>query len=262
MQGSTRLPPESPPSPATAGLPAREGVRRLSVVHFLIALALLLVTMPFVSELRYGDAIEAALVTLVFLSAVMAVGGRRRTLITAAVLVTPAVVGTLVHHFRPGVMPREFTLVAGILFSVFVIVHLLGFILRARRVNFEVLCAAVATYLMLGIVGAVAHELAGRLIPHSYAFAPGSPPDRAMAGFEALYYSFGTLAPINYGDIVPVSNVARMLTMVEATTGLFFVTMLIARLVALYSSDQPPPSTGAQNPSPAGGSRWADEQDR
>jgi hypothetical protein len=236
-------------------MPAQAGVRRLSVMHFLIALVVLLVTVPFVDQLRYGDLIEAVLVTLVFLSAVMAVGGRRRTLLAGAVLVAPAVVAKWIDHFQPDAIPREFTIVTAIVFAGFVVGHLLVFILRAPWVNAEVLCAGISTYLMMGILWAFAYELAARLVPGSFVFTVASDPHRAMAGFEALYFSFGTLTTVDYGDIIPVSNVARTLAMAEATTSMFYVTVLIARLVALYSSTEPAPSTRAPNPLPPGDAR-------
>jgi hypothetical protein len=64
-----------------------------------------------------------------------------------------------------------------------------------------------------------------------------------MAGFETLYFSFSTLTTVGYGDIIPVSNPARMLAMMEATTGVFYLAVLIARLVGHYSGNQPTEST-------------------
>jgi hypothetical protein len=224
--------------------PAREGVRRLSVAHFLTALVVWIVCLPFVEQLAYGDLIGAGLITLVLLSAVTAIGGRRRTFITAAVLVTPALVTTWVDHFRPGAIPKEFTFVAGIMFAGFVVMHLLGFIVRAPWVNAEVLCAAVATFLMLGILGGFAFELVGLLVPHSFVFTVGSEANRSLTGFEALYFSFGTLTNY-YGDIIPVSRAARTLALVEATAGLFYMAVLISRLVSLYSGTQPTSPLGA-----------------
>ena len=40
-------------------------------------------------------------------------------------------------------------------------------------------------------------------------------------------------------DIIPVSEVARMLAIVEAMFGMFYMALLIARLVSLYSSKSP-----------------------
>src|SRR5262245_16846682 len=183
------------------GRPVQEGVRRLSVAHFLIALVLWLLCAPFVDQLKYGDLIDAGLLTLAFSLAVMAVGGRHRTLIAAAVLVTPALVATWIDHVRPDAIPKEVVLVTAIVFVVFLIVHLLRFILRAPRVDNEVLCAGIATYLMMGILWMFAYALLARLDPGAFVFSGQSDPHRPMAGFEALFLSFGTLTNVNFGDI-------------------------------------------------------------
>jgi hypothetical protein len=59
---------------------------------------------------------------------------------------------------------------------------------------------------------------------------------RSMNAFNGFYFSFITLSTVGYGDITPVSRIARWLAALEAMTGLLYVTVLIARLVALYSS--------------------------
>ena len=61
----------------------------------------------------------------------------------------------------------------------------------------------------------------------------------ANVGLNCLSFSFVTLSTVGYGDIVPASAVARMLAMVEAMFGMFYMAMLIARLVSLYSSKTP-----------------------
>ena len=57
-----------------------------------------------------------------------------------------------------------------------------------------------------------------------------------MKTFNAFYFSFITLSTVGYGDITPVSKVARMLAAMEAVTGMLYVATLIARLVSLYSA--------------------------
>jgi hypothetical protein len=100
------------------------------------------------------------------------------------------------------------------------------------------LCAGIAIYLMMGILWAFAYSLVARLVPGAFAFTITPDPQRSMARFQSLYFSFCTQTTVAYGDILPVANVARMLVMVQATTGMFYVTMLIARLVALYSRNR------------------------
>jgi len=79
----------------------------------------------------------------------------------------------------------------------------------------------------------------GRLDPNSFVFTLGPKFSESMNGFTALYFSFVTLSTVGYGEIIPVSGMARMLAIVEAMFGMFYVTLLIARLVSLYSSKSP-----------------------
>jgi len=120
----------------------------------------------------------------------------------------------------------------------FVVLQLLLFIIRPPRVDSEGLCAGITIYLMLGLFWSLAYSLIDWLAPDSFVFNAVPTSGRSMQGFQALYFSFITLSTIGYGDIVPVSKLARMLAIVEAVTGMFYVTLLIARLVSLYSANQ------------------------
>jgi voltage-gated potassium channel Kch len=123
-----------------------------------------------------------------------------------------------------------------------VVTRLFRFILTAVRVNIEVLCAGIANLLLLGLLWGFAYELVGQLNPHAFAFA--SPPgvEQTMTRMNAIYFSFVSLSTVGYGDILPVSGVARMLATMESMTGMLYVAVLISRLVALYST--PPAPTG------------------
>jgi hypothetical protein len=227
-----------------ASLIPLKGVLRFSGVQFLSALILLIVTGPFIDELEYGILIESVLMTLVMFSAVMAIGGRRSTLIWSSVLVIPALAGKWVNYFNPDLAPPEVFLGAAVLFTVYVVLHLFGFILRAPRVNMEILCAAAANYLMLGLLWAFGYILVARVNPDAFVVNYGTSAGHVMKGANSIYFSFATLCTVGYGDIVPVSSVARMLAVLEAIVGMFYLTMLIARLVALYSSEARPDEAG------------------
>jgi hypothetical protein len=42
------------------------------------------------------------------------------------------------------------------------------------------------------------------------------------------------LSTVGFGDVTPVSRLARTLAVMEAVTGTFYMAILIARLVAMY----------------------------
>ena len=229
--------PPQPPAPQSAA-PRRIGLHRFSAAEFLIAVVLLFVVSPFVELIPGGNLIETVLITLVLVMGVLAVGRRRRTLVVAVILALPAFIGKWVNHFRPDLVPTEVFLVTGLLFVIFVEAHLLGFILRAPRVNSEVLCAGISTYLLLGLSWSFAYLLVAQLAPDAFFLNNGTTTGHSLHGADAFYFSLITLSTVGYGDIIPVSNVARMLAAMEAITGSLFVAVFIARLVALYSSER------------------------
>ncbi len=210
-------------------------MHRFSTVELLIALALLLFFFPFVEEVKGGDLIVSFLLSLVLLSAVLAVASRGRTLVVALLLAIPAIVGRWINHVRPDLIPPAVFLIAGLALVAFVVVNLLRFILRAPSVNVEVLCASISAYLMLGLMWTMAYWLVEQLTPGAFAFNTNAGKE-SMNGFNAFYFSFVTLSTVGYGDITPVSRIARWLAAMEAMTGLLYVAVLIARLVSLYST--------------------------
>src|SRR6267154_4966712 len=207
---------------------------RFSTVELLIALALLFVFFPFVEEVKGGDIIVSILLSLVLLCAVLAVADRKRVFFIALVLAVPAIVGRWISHFRPDLVPPPVFLTPGLILIAFVVANLLLFVLRAPSVNVEVLCASISAYLMLGLLWTVAYWLVAQVNPNAFGFNTG--PKETMSGFNAFYFSFITLSTVGYGDITPFSRVARWLAATEAMTGLLYVTVLIARLVSLYST--------------------------
>jgi voltage-gated potassium channel len=209
---------------------------RLSVVRFLGALVLLFVTAPFIEDLRYGAVADTALATLVMCMGVLAVGANRRTLVVAILLAVPAVLGSWAHHLWPHQVPMAAIFASRLLFLAFLVARLMSFILRAPRVDTEVLCAGISTYLLLGLLWAIAYMVVGQVAPDAFSFSVPPSATHTMTRFNAFYFSFITLTTVGYGDITPVSNVARMLAMLEAMTGTLFVGVLIARLVSLYAT--------------------------
>jgi hypothetical protein len=212
-----------------------EGRHRLSVAHLLIALVGMFVVLPFADTIPYGRLAEASIFTVVLLCAVNAIGRRRRTLIAAALLVSPALVTRWIDHFYPDLLPVWPSLVAVVVFVTFVIWHLLRFVMSTPKVTSEVLCAAISIYLLFAVAWAYLYILLAASHPEAFKFTIAGQAQGAITGFTAIYFSAEILTALAFGDIVPVSNVARMMTLVEATCAVFYVTILIARLVAVYS---------------------------
>lgn len=217
-------------------MPHQLGLRRYSAVELLVALGLLFVFLPFVDEMRGGDLVTSILLSLVLLSAVRAVGRRGRSLILPALLAIVAIAGRWISYFWPDLLSPAAFLIPGLFLLIYVVAHLLGFVLHAPQVDTGVLCASVSAYLLLGVMWAMAYWLVALVTPDAFAFNTTASAKESMQGFNAFYFSFVTLSTVGYGDITAVSKGARILAALEAMVGLLYVAVLIARLVSVYSS--------------------------
>ncbi len=104
----------------------------------------------------------------------------------------------------------------------------------------QLILLAVAAYLLLGGVFAVAGNLLETLEPGS--FVDNGAPDRPLVWQGLLYASYVTLSTLGYGEILPVSPWARSLASLEAVTGTLFLAIVVARLVGAYSADSAAPA--------------------
>jgi hypothetical protein len=214
--------------------PSRIGWFRHSSGIFLGALVLMFIAFPFILDLQYGDLIQTMLLGSVLTSAVFAVGGRRKSLIIALSLIVPTIFCKWMNRMWPDVMPAQVFLGLGVGFLGYIIFQLMRFILRAPRVNSEVMCASVSCYLLLGLMWAFLYLIVARSTHGAFVYNAGPVDEHPMDGFTAFYFSFITLCTIGYGDITPASKVVRMLAVMEGITGTFYVAILIARLMSLY----------------------------
>ena len=206
---------------------------RVSAIGFLAALVLMLVASPFVEGVKNGQLYSSVLFTLVMCTGLIATGSCRRL---ALALVSLPLATIWLNQIWPQKCPTFTFILPAIAFLAVVIASLLSFILRARRVDANVLCAGISIYLILGLIWGLAYTFIAQISPNAFSFNTRLGATSVMSGFTAIYFSFTTLMTVGYGDITPVADVARMLAMIEAMTGTLFVGVMIARLVSLYSA--------------------------
>ena len=101
-------------------------------------------------------------------------------------------------------------------------------VVKSRRVDSEVIYAALSTYLLGGIFFGQLHLAVETYWPGSYAG-----PDK-FTDVSALYFSFVTVATLGYGDFLPKSDLARGITVFEVIGGQLYLAVMVARLIGLF----------------------------
>ena len=123
---------------------------------------------------------------------------------------------------------------AFLLFSACVIV--LRRLSHRRYVDRETIAASLAAYVLFGMAMSRVFTLLHLLDPNAFFMTMHNPEYSDQPSF--LYFSFVVLSTVGFGDITPTSAIARSLMIVEALFGVFYLTVVISRLVSLYGREE------------------------
>lgn len=201
--------------------------RRYAILFY--TLLLTMVAVPLVAAFELSGAFVEFFLAASLLAGVMPVttAKGRRILLTIMVAVWLARPATAWFDHRA---LSAMTLGFWTLIAMFAAASALRFAMRARSVDLEHLYAALSAYLLAGIFFGIFYWVLEQIAPRTFAAAGD------FSRMSAIYFSFVTLATLGYGDIVPRTDVARGLAIVEGVGGQLFLAVMVARLVSLYSS--------------------------
>lgn len=214
---------------ATGGLRVvgRAYLRRRYAILF-YTLLLTLVAAPIVSALELRGSLMEFFLAANLLAAVMPVGaGRDRRILLTLI--------TVVWLARPAIEWLDYPALSAMTLGMWTLIGLvaaaaaLRSAMRAMVVDAEHLYAALSAYLLAGIFFGNFYWVLQRIWPGTFAVTG------EFSRMSAIYFSFVTLATLGYGDIVPRSDIARGLAIVEGVGGQLFLAVMVARLVSLYS---------------------------
>jgi hypothetical protein len=207
-----------------------------------ILLFLLLVidylSLSLVDSQRWGGLIHIVPITISVLVGLHTSGAHRRTLQFATVVLSFALIASIVQVFNDDrqVGSVAFFLVALLLGMTGLAI--LGRILRHRHVSIETMFGAVCVYILIGLffsslfIGIALASAAHNLGP--FLAQPG--PHNSS---DYVYLSFVTLTTVGFGDLTPYTDLARSVVVLEALIGQIFLVTLVARLVTLFGLEKP-----------------------
>ena len=198
------------------------------------SLLLTLAVGPLRSVLGFRINLLELFLAINLLAAVVPIGGRKtRWVLLTFLVVVLALRVSMAWLDQAALVPMSLALWTVV--ALIAAASALRFVLGARVVDREHLYAGLSAYLLAGIFFGVFYWVLERTWSGSLAI-PGESTQSNFSLTLTIYYSFVTLATLGYGDIVPRSEVARGLTIMEAVAGQLYLAVMIARLVSLYGS--------------------------
>ena len=123
---------------------------------------------------------------------------------------------------------------ANVGFFLYIVYHLVRQVARSKEVNLDVILESINGYLLVGLSGSVLMAMVYRIQENAFNFASGG--THLLSDF--IYYGFITLTTIGYGEITPVSGMARLMAIFTGISGQLYIAIIIATLVGKYLSQQ------------------------
>lgn len=196
---------------------------------------------PFLDESVLGRAVLGAVQVLVVAAATYAVR-RTPTLSWVALLLGgPAMVFSILEAFAD---PSGWVVLVSaclhVPFYLFVSYAMIRYLFHDDRVTRDELFATGAAFTVVAWAFAYVYAGAQVIWPDSFVAYEGQG-DRPW--FELLFLSFTTLTSVGLSDVLPVQDHARSLVMVEQVAGVFYVALVVARLVGLTARGRTPGSS-------------------
>ncbi|AOW99413.1 ion transporter [Moorena producens PAL-8-15-08-1] len=117
-------------------------------------------------------------------------------------------------------------------FFLLAIVLMIEKIFSGHQVTFDTIVGGINVFLLIGTLWVLFFETIYLLNPKAFTSSA-----ETINSFDLLYFSFTTLTTVGYGDITPVSPLAKALTNLEGICGVMYPAVLIGRLVGIYNPE-------------------------
>ena len=207
----------------------------------LVVLILLYAYIPLSQELQIRG-LEFVFVGIIVAMVITVSSNRVRTIVSllfAAVILVLSILTNPEDIQNTGYAISYFAAIA--LFVAYAIVLILYEVTQAQKFNYHLIISALAAYLLLALLWAILYTIIEILEPGSFAINPLLIDADTIASDEIfpliLYFSLITLTAVGYGDITPVSPIARSVASIEPIVGQLLLAVLVAWLVGMYIID-------------------------
>ena len=203
-------------------------------LFLLISLILFFVIWPLFHSLPGGELfIDFAFFSLL-IAALVEMANKRGLRRFSIPLVAVIIATVLISHLHPshGLTVFNYALVSVVLG--FVSIGLFDYLGKTGPITSGRLYASASLYFILAVFWGILYNLLNTVFPGSFLeIGPGRAHTDIHRG-TLFYFSITTLTTLGFGDVLPLTPIARMLAALESATGVLYIAITVARLVAAY----------------------------
>ncbi len=115
----------------------------------------------------------------------------------------------------------------------------LRFVYRSRRLTIDGIFATIVVYMIIALAFTQIYLLLIGSNPESFALpVPVAQRTPHLLHIDMVYYSLITQCSVGYGDVLPRSDAARMLAVIQAVIGQFYMAVVVAVFVGMFAAQR------------------------
>lgn len=207
-------------------------LKRYRHANLLGCLVLLIFIYPMLGERQLGVGLVQFLLFITMISSILACSARVRHTVIGFTLIAAMQIATWV----PGLAEARFgplgvPTLALLVFGYTAALMLRKIFVATPKVTSDTIYGAISVYLLFGMIWTFGYTILESVAPGS--FTKGGDPIEAIFD-NFVGFSFVTISTLGYGNIVPTTPRADAMATSEAVVGQIYLTVLVARLVAMH----------------------------
>jgi voltage-gated potassium channel len=203
-----------------------------SQISLIVSILLLIVCSPYYWDAPLANYFNFIFLSFILLSAILTLKKRSNLLKIIKQAGYLVIILTLITAITNNPYLELVNRILFVLFLMMVAINLLVGIVRSKEVDTDVIFSAVAVYVLFGFCGAILAAVIMFFAPT--AFSLNSTYSSQFHQF--LYFSFVTITTTGYGDILPITPLARTLAIFLSLFGQLYLTVIIGILIGKYLS--------------------------
>ncbi len=211
---------------------------KFSFLILLICLISFSIIPPYFS-VKDGGVWQIVILTTILLSSLYLVAHKRNEFLIGCLLALTTIASSWSDYLLTSPVGASIIISQYLVFFGYIMFMLGRYLLETEKVSANMIFASMCLYFLIGLVWTFVYYWIELSTPGSFTNLPEIPDSVSREWFllsHFAYYSSVTLSTLGYGDVAPLTRVARSWATMEAIIGQFYLAVVVARLVGLHVS--------------------------
>lgn len=204
-------------------------------LFLLYSVLLFFVATPFFEDREGGETIVVLNLFLTLVAATVLLSEKKAVFLSAIPLAGTSIGLLWLNHIYHTTLLQAASAASLMLFIGLVCASVFVYLGKRGTIDRERLVVSVCLYFLIALFWFAVFEFTNSIHPGSFAEA-GVTLTGHISPSKMLYFSLTSLTTLGFGDIVPIRPPARMFASMEAASGVLYIAITVARLIASYQT--------------------------